>query len=87
MDIDYMSTDDWTDKMKKGLCFKCGKPGHRARDPQFHPEQQQGRYTPLQWPPQKMKRKELHMHVRTLLAQMEEEEKDEFFSDASKEGF
>ena len=34
-----------------------------------------------------MKRKELHMHVRMLLAQMEEEEKDEFFSDASKEGF
>ena len=87
MDIDYMSTNDRTDMMKKGLCFKCGKPGHRARDPQFHLEQQRGGYTPLQQPLQKMKGKELHMHVRTLLAQMEEEEKEEIFNDASKEGF
>ena len=32
MDIDYMSTNNRSDAMKKGLCFKCGKPGHRARD-------------------------------------------------------
>ena len=52
MDIDYMSTDNQSDAMKKGLCFKCGKPGHRARDPQFHLEQQRGAYIPLQQPPQ-----------------------------------
>ena len=34
-----------------------------------------------------MKGKELHTHIRTLLAQMEEEEKEEVFNDASKEGF
>ena len=39
MDIDYMSTKDQTEMTKKGLCFKCGKPGHRAKDPQYHPEQ------------------------------------------------
>ena len=73
--------------MKKDLCFKCGKPGHRARDPQFHPKQQRGGYTPLQQPPQKMKGKELHTHIRSLLAQMEDEDKEEFFKDAEKEVF
>ena len=38
--------------------------------------------------PRKMKGKELYTHVRALLAEMEEEEdKDEFFADAAKEGF
>ena len=59
-----MAMNDRSDAMKKGLCFKCGKPGHRARDPQFHLEQ-----------------------VRSLLVQMEEEDKEEFFKDAEKEGF
>ena len=58
----------------------------RAKDPQFHLEQRGG-YTPLQQPPQKMKGKETHTHVRMLLAQMEKEEKEEIFNNASKEGF
>ena len=87
MDINYMSTNDRSDAMKKGLCFKCGKPEHWAWDPQFHPEQQRGGYVPLQRPPEKMKGKELHTHVRSLLAQMEEEDKEEFFKDAEKEGY
>ena len=33
---------------------------------------------------QKMKGKELHAHVRALLAQMEEDDKEEFFADAEK---
>ena len=37
--------------------------------------------------PQKMKGKELHAHVRALLAQMEEDDKEEFFADAEKQGF
>ena len=31
--------------------------------------------------------KELHAHVRALLAQMEEDDKEEFFADAEKQGF
>jgi hypothetical protein len=34
-----------------------------------------------------MKGKELHAHVRALLAEMGDEDKEEFFEDASKEGF
>ena len=37
--------------------------------------------------PQKMKGKELHAHVRALLARMEEDDKEEFFADAKKQGF
>ena len=36
---------------------------------------------------QKMKGKELHANVRALLAQMEEDDKEEFFADAEKQGF
>ena len=32
MDIDGMSNEKRTYMMKKGLCFKCEKPGHRSRD-------------------------------------------------------
>ena len=37
--------------------------------------------------PQKMKGKELYAHVRALLAQIEEDDKEEFFADAKKQGF
>ena len=37
--------------------------------------------------PKKMKGKELYTHVRALLAEMEEEDKDELFADTAKEGF
>ena len=37
--------------------------------------------------PQKMKGKELHAHIRALLTQMEEDDKEEFFADAKKTGF
>ena len=37
--------------------------------------------------PQKMKGKELRAHNKTLLAQMEEDDKEEFFADSKKTGF
>ena len=32
MDVDAMSIEEWDSLMKRGVCFKCKKPGHRARD-------------------------------------------------------
>ena len=32
MDIDTMSTEEWITLMKQGLCFRCKKQGHLARD-------------------------------------------------------
>jgi hypothetical protein len=86
MDVDSMSTEERNDLMRRGACFFCKMIGHLSRDC----PNKKGKYTP---PPQtsntsqKMKGKELHAHVRALLTQMEEEDKNEFFDDAAKEGF
>ena len=77
MDIDYMSTEERTTLMRKGACFKCKETGHLARDCK------KGQNTT----PQKMRGKELAAHVRTLMAQMEDKEKEDFYDDASKAGF
>ena len=78
MDVDSMSTEERTALMKKGACFNCKTIGHLSRD---CPDKK----TPNI--PRKMKGKELYTHVRALLAEMEEEDKDEFFADAAEEGF
>ena len=80
MDIDAMSMEKWAALMRKGACFICEEPGHLAQD---HKKQME-KGNDL---PQKMKGKELHIHVRALLAQMEEDDKEEFFADAEKQGF
>ena len=80
MDIDAMSMEKRAALMRKGACFICEEPGHLAQD---HKKQME-KGNDL---PQKMKGKELHAHVRALLAQMEEDDKEEFFADAEKQGF
>lgn len=79
MDVDYMSTEERNDLMKRGACFNCKTVGHLSKD---CPNRKK-KFTP----PQKMKGKELHAHVRALLAEMEDQDKEEFFEDAAKEGF
>ena len=66
--------------MRKGACFICEEPGHFAQD---HKKQME-KGNDL---PQKMKGKELHAHVRALLARMEEDDKEEFFANAEKQCF
>ena len=51
------------------------------------PQKKKRLYTPPQNTPQKMKGKELSAHIWTLLAQMEDADKEEFFDDAAKSGF
>ena len=83
MDVDAMTTKERTKLMKKGLCFSCKKLGHLSQNcPNKTP-----RTSPPPLFPQKMKGKELHTHVQSLLAQMEEDNVNEFFNDAKQEGF
>jgi len=85
MDVDYMSTEERNDLMRRGACFICKTIGHLSKD---CPNRKK-KYIPPQTSnvPQKMKGKELHAHVRALLAEMEDQDKEEFFEDAAKEGF
>ena len=80
MDIDVMLMEKRAALMRKGACFICEEPGHLAQD---HKKQME-KGNDL---PQKMKGKELHAHVRALLAWMEEDDKEEFFANAKKQGF
>ena len=78
MDIDAMSMEKWAALMRKGGCFICEETGHLAWD---H-KKQMDKGNDLS---QKMKGKELHANIRALLAQMEEDDKEEFFANAEKD--
>ena len=70
MDIDSMTTKQWAEAMKKGLCFGCGKRGHLNKDCLDKKEEKK-----------KWTSKELQLHVRALYATMDKEEKDKFEED------
>ena len=65
--------------MKKGLCFGCGKQGHIGKN---CPDKKKPTSIP-----KKMNGKELHAHIWSLTAEMDEEEKEKFYEEAKKEGF
>jgi hypothetical protein len=97
MDVDAITTERRNEMMKKGLCFKCEKPGHISRDcPDDKPASGSKNKPPSYastWPPRsntpkkKMTGQELLAHVRALTAEMEEGEKEKFYDEAEKEGF
>ena len=75
MDVDRLSIDERTALMKEGRCFKCKQQGHMSRDCT------QG-YQPQTTKPLTQKKKmggtETANYIRTLVAEMDEEEKKEF---------
>ena len=89
MDVDLLSTKKRDEAMRKGLCFGCRKHGHLNRD---CPDKKKltRAYTPtpsIPSAPKKMNAKELYAHIRSLTAQMDDEEKERFYDEAEKEGF
>lgn len=86
MDVDFLSADKRDEAMRKGLCFGCGKPGHLNRDCPDKKGKTKS-YTPPPSTSKKMNAKELYTHIRSLTAQMDDEEKEKFYDEAEKEGF
>ena len=87
MDVDAMTTEERDEMMRAGLCFRCKKAGHVSRNCPNRNRPPLPQQTPQQTPPKKMKGKELHAHVRALMAQMEEDDVDEFLKESGEQGF
>ena len=95
MDIDVLSVEQQEEHMRKGLCFKCHKPGHRSNKckegtstttntaPKTPPA-----YSPnIATTSKKMTPREIYTHIRSLTAAMNEDEKEELDQLAEEEGF
>lgn len=78
MDVDRLSTDEQKEYMKKGLCFKCGKPGHISKDcpTKAKPQQQ-----PIK------SGKDAAARIRALIKELPEDERESAYADLEKEGF
>ena len=83
MDVDAMSIEERNELMKKGACFRCKKPGHLSKD---CPTKNKTTGTP-QEAQKKMTPREMYKYIQSLTAQLNNEEKAEFFKKAKEEGF
>ena len=83
MDVDAMSIEERNELMKKGACFRCKKTGHLSKD--CLTRNKTTRTT--QEVQKKMTPKEMYKHIQSITAQLNNEEKMEFFREAEEEGF
>jgi len=98
MDVDRLSIQEQADHMKKGLCFVCHTPGHRASDhgpggsgPSPAPRRQ---YAPLLPPPipasypNALKKADgAYAHIKTIYGNLSEEEKKKLTDSLEESGF
>lgn len=82
MNIDRLSMQEKDEHMKKGLCFECHKPGHRASDHRAGTSQNTFRA-----PAEKMKGKDAYQKIRSIISGLEDEERDVAIKNMEEEGF
>ena len=82
MDVDTITADKQTQLMKNGSCFKCEKPGHRAKEcPEKRNQNTNTNRNPTL---QKTSIKDTYRNIRTLLAQHSPEEEEEIMKMAEE---
>ena len=72
MDVDTMTTDERTQLMKKGACFRCKKVGHLSND---CPEKNSA---------QKKTGKDVYAQIRAMIMELPDEEKKSFMAEMEK---
>lgn len=77
--INRLSISERDEHMKKGLCFECHKPGHRASDHKAGTPS-----TPQKTP---LKGKDAYARIRTILTELDEDEKEVALKNMEEEGF
>jgi hypothetical protein len=85
MDIDRLTATERTRHMKEGRCFTCHQVGHRASDHKAGgppPRNNQSRFVP-----QKRTGADAHRKIATLLAELDDEEKNIALTKMEEEGF
>jgi hypothetical protein len=93
MDIDPLSVDERNKLMKDGKCFICKKTGHMAKDhmkndfPQKQWREEMLKYERVESPRKKWEGSELYAHVRSMIAELDTEEKEKFWEGAEDLGF
>jgi hypothetical protein len=93
IDIDSLSIDERMKLMKDRKCFICGKTGHMAKDHKKNKFSQNWwreetlKYEWVETPKNKWEGNDLYAHVRSMIAELDTEEKEKFWKDAEDSGF
>jgi len=97
MDMDRLSIQEQADHIKKGLCFVCHLPGHRASNhgsggsrPPPTPRRQYMPQMPLiltSYPAALKKADGIYAHIKTIYRNLSEEEKKKLTDSLEESGF
>ena len=93
MDIDSLSVDEQTKLMKEEKCFICRQTGHMAKDHKKNDSSQKQwreeapKYEQVENPKKKWEGNELYAHVRSMIAELDTDEKEKFWEGAEDLGF
>src|SRR6202046_1048238 len=81
MDVDRLSIEERNTLMKEGRCLKCRQPGHLSRDCKMGYQPQPKQETKKKWDGNGAA-----AHIRALIAEMDEEEKQKLEENLETEG-
>jgi hypothetical protein len=85
MDINKLTVEEREKLMKEGKCFQCRKQGHLSRDCPGTGNGNGEKKTTMT-PPKKWNSKDAGVHIRALIAAMDEDEKKKLMESAEEEG-